>query len=102
MIKTTYFNKTLGENVTKHYIAQDYVKSFKCPTCEICVVRSMFNNHKKTSEYHKIAEKIRMAAPEPIDDIRHAIIKYKIVKKYMEKHYQIMNQHLLKKWMKDI
>ena len=85
MIKNTYFNKKLGENVTKHYIAQNFVKPFKCPTCEVCIVRSMFNNHKKTSEYHKIAEKLIMMAPEPIKDIRHAIIKYKLVKKCMDK-----------------
>ena len=61
----------------------------------------MFNNHKKTSEYHKIAEKLRMAAPEPIENIRHAIIKYKLVKKYKDKSLSSNIQHLLKKWMKD-
>jgi disulfide oxidoreductase YuzD len=84
MIKNTYFNKTLGENVTKNYDSQKYVKRFKCPVCECCITRNLFNVHKKTN-YHIIAEKLRNESKYHINDIRNTILEYKIKEQQLAK-----------------
>ena len=80
MMKNTYIRKTTGDEVTKYYDSQKYVHVYKCPTCDCSIIRSLLNVHKAT-EYHKIAAKLRRESPFIIDNIRTAIIEYKIKQK---------------------
>ena len=85
MIKNKYLRKTTRDEVTNCYDSQNYVHVYKCPTCDCSVIRSLLNVHKGT-EYHKIAAKLRRESPFNIDNIRTAIIEYKIKQKQQIKN----------------
>ena len=49
----------------------------KCPICECCITKNLFNVHKK-SNYHIIAEKLRSESKYYIQDIRNTILEFRI------------------------
>ena len=86
MMRSTYFNKSLNKMVTKEYDYQNYVKPLHCTCCDTTVYHISFDKHNK-SEFHKTAQHLRDNSIKPIENIKKAVIEYKMVKKYMEKTF---------------
>ena len=84
MMRPTYFNKRLNKMVTKEYDFQDYVKPLYCACCDTTVYHNTFDIHNK-SEYHKTAQYLRDNSTKPIENIKTAVIEYKMIKKYINK-----------------
>ena len=85
MIKRTYLRKTTRDEVTQEYDCQKYMNDYTCPTCECTFLKWDLKGHKQT-EYHKLAAKLRRESPFIIDNIRTAIIEYKIKQKQQIKN----------------
>ena len=86
MMRPTYFNKRLNKMVTKEYDFQDYVKPLYCACCDTTVYHTTFDIHNK-SEYHKTAQYLRDNSTKPIENIKTAVIEYKMIKKYINKTF---------------
>ena len=86
MMRTTYFNKRLNKMVTKEYDFQDYVKPLYCACCDTTVYHNTFDIHHK-SEFHKTAQYLRDNSTKPIQNIKTAVIEYKMIKKYINKTF---------------
>jgi hypothetical protein len=83
MKKNTYFNKSQDQNITKEYDIQNYVKPSYCHTCCSHLLNTKKCYHEKTDN-HKIAQLLRNSNPEPIEDIKKAVLEYKMIQKYIK------------------
>ena len=86
MMRTTYFNKRLNKMVTKEYDFQDYVKPLYCACCDTTVYHNTFDIHNK-SVFHKTAQYLRDNSTKPIENIKTAVIEYKMIQKYRNKTF---------------